>query len=356
MSISNAQATFGTQALGTPSRPNHSGSVTVGLTVATMPLDDSDMIFANRAEIAQDSSATLDLSDFTADTAGGITGGTVILDPTGVNNAIKITSTDPDIEQAEILIDDDVDRTQLTVQNGGPLLEIISGDKRVMRVVADFGDGEISFNLFYVGVSLGKPRWTDNGQEMHIRYALSWTSGSIWRLIDEGTEDNARFTSSEDVATPDLVTTWTPVSSATGTPTVTAHPATAAQVIAAINAEEIEGITAENAPGNDGSGFIAGVEMTLFDYQEIGASWSQPTTDFEGSEYPLTDKITAVSVACTTGGVSVEIGGIATTLTAGGKFQIANNDGCAGTDQTLEITSIEPSSTVDVAVIAKSLT
>jgi hypothetical protein len=60
---------------------------------------------------------------------------------------------------------------------------------------------------------------------------------------------------------PDQVATWTPAFPATGTPTVTAHPATAAQAIAAINAEEI-GSSASNAPGSDGTGFIAALPTT----------------------------------------------------------------------------------------------
>jgi hypothetical protein len=183
----------------------------------------------------------------------------VILDPAGDNNAIKITSTDADILAAEILIDDDVDRTGLTVTSG-PLLSIASGDKRVMRVTADFGDGVETVDLPYFEQADGKvSHYLDLGS---ADYRTRWDMGvDLWVIEKDGSN---RFTSLEDVATPDLVTTWTPQATATGTPTVTAHPATAAQTIAAINAEEIEGVTASNAPGDDGSGFIGNVGSTPF--------------------------------------------------------------------------------------------
>jgi hypothetical protein len=194
--------------------------------------------------------------------------GSVILDPAGDNNAILIASTDPDIEAAEILIDDDVDRTGLSV-TGGSLLSAVSGDKRVVQVGGTLTDGvnPVVFPLLSeLTIEGGDLFWEIGSSEDLPYFVVSGTPFGSWFIGAITETGSAEWSSTDEVATPDLVTTWTPEAPATGTPTVTAHPATAAQVIAAINAEEIEGVTAANAPGNDGSGFVENVEMVPFIY------------------------------------------------------------------------------------------
>ena len=194
--------------------------------------------------------------------------GSVILDPAGDNNAILIASTDPDIEAAEILIDDDVDRTGLSV-TGGSLLSAVSGDKRVVQVGGTLTDGvnPVVFPLLSeLTIEGGDLFWEIGSSEDLPYFVVSGTPFGSWFIGAITETGSAEWSSTDEVATPDLVTTWTPTGDATGTPTVTAHPATAAQVIAAINAEEIEGVTAANAPGNDGSGFVENVEMVPFIY------------------------------------------------------------------------------------------
>jgi hypothetical protein len=198
-----------------------------------------------------------------AEGAPGYEEGEALLEPAGDNNDILLTSTNPLFESAEILIDDEIDRTQLSITADTPLVEIVSGDKRVMRITGELtSDGSTPFvfpDLPFTEITGGKPQY---GVDFSGVEFFATRAASEWQLGDF--TNGIFWTSPEDVATPDLVETWTPESPATGTPTVTAHPATAAQVIAAINAAEIEGLTAANAPGSDGSGFVAGTATVSF--------------------------------------------------------------------------------------------
>ncbi len=185
-----------------------------------------------------------------------------ILDPAGENNEILLTSTSTLFESAEILIDDDVDRTQLTVTADTPLVEIVSGDKYILDIVANRTAPSVT-NLtgryVFDQVINGKPSHTGLSGLASTRW-----SGSEWQ-IRSGSE--SVFISSEDVATPDLVTSWTVQPSFGGAGSVssiTPNPATAAQVITAINAANITGLTASNAPGSDGTGFVAGTATVNF--------------------------------------------------------------------------------------------
>jgi hypothetical protein len=116
-------------------------------------------------------------------------------------------------------------------------------------------------DLIYAGQREGRPVYTDsgidNGGVIPDGYALFSSSEGedvFWYLANPNI--SVVFESSEDVESPDLVTTWTPESPATGTPTVTARAATAAQTIAAINAASAL-YTAANGPGSNGTGAIA---------------------------------------------------------------------------------------------------
>jgi len=77
----------------------------------------------------------------------------------------------------------------------------------------------INLPLAYNGISNSKPVYYDPGDGN----AIEW-SGTYWAFITSAPA--AEWRSSENVATPDLVTTWTPQGSATGTPVVTLTNAT----------------------------------------------------------------------------------------------------------------------------------
>jgi len=175
----------------------------------------------------------------------GATTNTILLDPAGANNEILLSGA---TKSASIVIA--ANSTALTVVETTGNAVITSGDKRRMRVVADFGDGVETVDLTYAGEALGKASY--NGS-----IGIEW-DGLAWNMVSP---DFGFFTSSEDVATPDLVTTWTPETGAVSVTSITPLAASAAQVIAAINAESI-GSTASNAPGSDGTGAIAALSTT----------------------------------------------------------------------------------------------
>lgn len=91
-------------------------------------------------------------------------------------------------------------------------------------------DGPLTFpELFYIGEYNGGPRYqsASNPAIEVFRFEGFW-------LLQYGGSDTS-WTSPEDVATPDLVVTWTAATYASGTPTVTPATSSAAQVIDEIN-------------------------------------------------------------------------------------------------------------------------
>jgi hypothetical protein len=351
MKLTGQRAQFGLLANSEPRSSNVEGKLRIGAQETTVPLTQSNTIYSVTGTLGDGDKLILDL--LTNDASDSELAKSVILDPAGDNNAIKITSTDADILAAEILIDDDVDRTGLTVTSG-PLLSIASGDKRVMRVTADFGDGVETVDLIYAGDDESNfPRYTETGTfdfEVDVYYLEHQDNDggrwSIYKLSSDG-QFIAPDLSSQY---PDNVSlSWTPEAPATGTPTVTAHPATAAQTIAAINAEEIEGVTASNALGDDGSGFIGNVESTNFvpDGEIIGGNLA----DWEGDPLGTLTKVTGFQITILTGSGRAEVNGDEIkTMTAGETRQSANPNGMPSYLEPLELTATSPNTQFSIVV------
>jgi hypothetical protein len=349
MAISSAQSIFGTQASGTATRPGISGTLTLGLPASGMIFQDAGSVFTGRAVLDDTDECTVDFADFAA-TPAGAKSFEALLEPTGAENDILLTDASGTRTTASIAIDDDTDRTQLTITADTPLVEIVSGDKRVMRIVGTLtsdGSTPVVFPILpYTGITDGKPAY-----EQSLGNAALWVTDDGVNFEWEIASGGGVWRSDEDVATPDLVTTWTPISPTTGTPTVTAHPATAAQVIAAITAAEIEGLTASNAPGSDGTGFVAAATAD-FEIQ-ITPGWLPPQVDFQGIPYATNAEILAIQVSCTSGELTMEIDGETTNIEAGGKVQIANPSGIYSTADDLKLTASADNTTADVAIIGK---
>jgi hypothetical protein len=183
----------------------------------------------------------------------------VTLNPTGSNNDIKITAaavgTAGNSLTAAIVIDATTDRTQLTAAKVGNAITLTSGDKRRM-IVSGTLNPDLAGAFTYVPPALGGE---DSFQSSGAN--LVNAGDDTWILTGDLNPAN-RFQSSDSAATPDLVTTWVAYGTYTGTPTVTAAAATAAQAITAGNAALDE--TLENGAGSDGSGAIAAVAATAF--------------------------------------------------------------------------------------------
>lgn len=193
------------------------------------------------------------------------TAASVLLDPTGYDNEILITApTRGEIGNdlsASILLDPFLSLSEISITKvlGFDWIQIVVGTKTSMVV-----SGSLSPNLtgrYWVnGVTNGKPayRRADNPQ---IRIAWSLT-GPKWEIIDLNNTLHT-FTSTQDVATPDLVTVWTRTGTASGTPTVTPTAATAAQIVAAAAATDLDEIFSLR-PGFPGAGVVADVAQTSF--------------------------------------------------------------------------------------------
>lgn len=186
-----------------------------------------------------------------------------VLNPSGSNNDIEVTAKVSGVAANSLTValgvNSSSNRTQLSVAQFGNAIQVTSGDKYVMRVTGSLTNGTspVTFpDLPAVTTVNGRPYYYKLGAEEH---EIVWT-GTEWHLIDFTA--GAEWRSSQNVAFPDLVTSWTPVSPATGTPTVAPHTATAAQVIQLINNEDSLPITASNHSPSDGTGFINTVAPT----------------------------------------------------------------------------------------------
>jgi hypothetical protein len=177
-----------------------------------------------------------------------LTPATATLNPAGDDNDILLTDASGERSTAQIIIDAAADRTQLSVAETDGAIVATSGDKRVMRVTADFGDGEEMVDFVYVGDLNGRPAYGDATSV----YSIQWSVEETWVLLDN---NNTIDESSSDTSFPDLATWPAGI-------TVEGVPASAAQVIATL--ETLDDLTAENAPGSDGTGAVAAVGPVNF--------------------------------------------------------------------------------------------
>lgn len=142
-----------------------------------------------------------------------------------------------------------------TVAITGGAIVITAGNKARMSVAGMTADGNgdaIAGTIVfpYDEEANDKPSYALDADN-----SITW-DGTEWQITIEG---HLSFTSTEDVATPDLVTAWTAEGSATGTPAFTALNHTAAQGKTAFDATTANEthFTLANKAGNDGTGALA---------------------------------------------------------------------------------------------------
>lgn len=168
---------------------------------------------------------------------------TLTLNPAGDSNSILYTAATAGAAGNAITVEyaAPAASAETTVVAVGDAVTVTPGTKARMVVTGAMTiDGSNPFivpTLYRRSDSNGKPSYSD-GFDGLTSVILAW-NGTKWRLGAFGT-----FESTENVATPDLVTTWTPVGAATGTPTVTPGISSAAQVVAAVNASASALVTA----------------------------------------------------------------------------------------------------------------
>ena len=193
---------------------------------------------------------------------------TATLNPAGNNNNIvataKSTGTEGNLLSLQLAIDSTTDRTQLTVTQVSNAVVITSGDRYSLAIsgtLTSNGTTPVVFPILrYVGNYGEGPYYpiyaaqSEEGTTFVSRASIS----SDWVMVRNG----ATWTTTDDVVTPDLVTTWTPQGAATGSPTVIISAATANQAITTLANYSSIPITAANAAANDGTGVIAAVAAT----------------------------------------------------------------------------------------------
>ena len=184
------------------------------------------------------------------------------LEPTGDDNDILVTAKTPGIAgnalTAEIVIEED--SVALTVEEANGDVVVTSGDKRRMIVTADFGDGVETVSL----QNTGPTNWAfeASGNVSYALYSNENDGAGLTKFVDSVAV--AEFGGSHPGSGwADDVNDWSAVvGTATGTPTVTAAPATTTQVIDDINGNQSLSVSADNADGSDGSGAVGAVAQT----------------------------------------------------------------------------------------------
>lgn len=198
----------------------------------------------------------------------------VTINPTGADNSVTYTA-----EQAGA-VGNNISITYATpavlatttVAVVGTAITVTPGTKARMAVTGSLtanGSTPVVFpSLSYAGTHNGKAIYTSTGVNgQYEPYTALWgIAPNLWYLTDY--DRNAIWSSPENVATPDLVTTWTPVynmgseTTPTGTPTITAVISSAAQVIAAVNASAPAAVLVTASASGTVTGAVAAVSAT----------------------------------------------------------------------------------------------
>jgi hypothetical protein len=166
---------------------------------------------------------------------------TLTIDPTGADNSVIYTADTPGTGGNAITVAYATPAVQATttVAVSTNAITVTPGTKARMVVTGTLttdGTTPVVFDpLIYAGIAATKSGYSHDGSVVDILGdEIHWvTLLNKWQIRKNGT---VLFQSSDAVATPDLVTTWVPQGSTTGTPSVTAGISSAAQVIAAVNA------------------------------------------------------------------------------------------------------------------------
>jgi len=210
--------------------------------------------------------------------------------PGGENNGILLVAQTPGPSGNEI---------SLTLVPGGATVSTMSVEVLGNAITVTFAvvpssvtntaDLFISGSPLLVGEMLldgffnGKPFYRQAAAE-ELSYDLGW-DGAQWVL--NVSHPSAGWTSSDDVDSPDLITTWVAQSPGTGSPDFAATIENkASEVIDAITADNAASllVTAVNAQGHDGTGVVSAVEAT---YLEGGSSTSTVYAPAYGTGFNL---------------------------------------------------------------------
>lgn len=351
MAISSAQAIYGMVCSGDPSSPLASGTVQIGVDQTRVPLTAAVDGYAISATMTSNTN-TLALNVETGQAVG-----TTLVKPfltIGTNNAavtytgknygdgdesITVTHATP----AALAVDE-------TVSVTGEAITVTPAAKARMTVTGTLtSDGSTPVvvpTLFYAGENDDKPMFTDTGENYTFEYMCYWANlNSRWYLA----KGLVFWESLDQVATPDLCTTWTAVPPATGTPTVTKGTSDANQVAAAVNAAASAfALVTASAGGTGLSAVVTAPAANL-----AGGDGTQISggsgNDWEGVDVPDLSTIHGLLINVTTGSATASNGTHTFPLPA----QFWNTVGFTGDliTATLTITATADNTVVNVAVL-----
>lgn len=203
----------------------------------------------------------------------------VTINPTGANNSVTYTANvaGTDGNNIQVSYDEAAASAATSVAVEDSVITVTPGTKARMIVTGTLTDGTdpvVFPDLIYGGIENGKAVFTVNGTTVeNSSYYAAWNSGAgIWELT--ASDGLANWFSFDAVATPDLVTTWTPNAPSTGTPIVTPGVSSAAQVIAAVNADA----SAAALVTASASGTVTGAVATITPTSLAGGVGANPPT------------------------------------------------------------------------------
>lgn len=187
---------------------------------------------------------------------------TVTLSPAGDNNDILFTAVTPGPSGNDIAITITASAStysQVTVDASA--ISINAFSKAVLTVGGTLLDWD--------GYPLNPPLLVHNNTDLGwYDPALGGSSvvnnGTGWTLTIVGAAENYWTSNNVEETDPTAIDDWTPLSTNSGTPTITAAPPPASNIITLINDNPSAAalVTAENSPSSDGTGAVAAVTST----------------------------------------------------------------------------------------------
>jgi len=206
-----------------------------------------------------------------------------------------------------------------TVTVSGKAITVTRAAKARMVVTGTLSP-DVAGTYLYMGDTEGKPLYRVDGDP--DGYLIGW-DGSAWYLGNTG-----MFYSTQNVATPDLVTAWVAVGGAAGVPTVTAGATTARQVMDAIAASVAASALVEaHTPGENYTyGEVPAMAKTNLANGVSGSSLQGADgKNIEGDTLTPLAAIAGIEIVCASGGLEIGCEGAlqALPLGAGGVFSQA---------------------------------
>ena len=331
MAITSAQAIYGLNAAGFPTSPTTSGAIQLGPSQTRLALTEATVGYSVRVTITAGDTVILDplTNDQTGSTLDPGAAATATLDPTGTNNAILLTADESGVTgnllTAEINLISGT--TDMTAVREGNDITLTVGDAATI-IITGTGDPAPASRLFFVTQTENETIYTSDGQIEQPLTGL-WTYYQYGILEEEHQlliyEDNTeigRF-SALGSAGPPVDVQLDPVSEeSSGSPILNAAPATAGDVIDLVNLSDI-GVTASNAPGNNGTGTVATVTETVFS-GGLNAStiYGGDGKDWEGKPLAAIGEIQGIILQCASGDLAWEVDGVALPGVVSGEVQL----------------------------------